>query len=256
MLNLQCTKKEWYLAKSYSNLDRIGNGLSELKQKYKHLYMKPVYLIGGLLGLTVVLAISSNIFSFIDKASGVFVFLIFLGLIVGAIWLRHDYNEYKNKLNDILKPPENDDVILYTLSNDGIMINFYNVLDHQYIIHWEDISNVRVVNMSIEPIYKEGELQLEEMQEKLNQKFEEAKSVVADFDYEAKLTHDDMYSLRIMTKNSVVVLLPIPPSWENNETQIADKFIKFIEKEVNGDFTAEEKQTQSIVDRFMNLQVN
>lgn len=254
MLNLGCSKKEWYLAKTYSNLERIGNGLEGLKAKYRNMYMRPVYFILGLLGLIALLSMLSGAFSFIERMSGVFVFLTFVGLVFGVVWLKRDYEKYRQKIDELLLPPKEEELVLYTLSDEGIYINFYNIADHQYFIRWEDISDVRVTNMGIEPIYKDGELQTEKMKESLKKRFEEAKSIVGDFDYELKLVQEDMYSLRITTKQAEVVLLPIPPSWEMGEGQIADRFIKYVEKAVTGAFTEEEK-SKSVVNRFLEMKI-
>lgn len=253
ILKLQCTKKNWYLARIYSNLEKVALGLETIKLGFRHLYMNSVYFILGVIASMIVLSLLSSFLSFPDRVNTFLFILIIVALVYGFVWFRRDYAKYKEKIESLLQPPDEEVLTLYMLSDDGLYMNYYNIPQHHhYFIRWEDMKAVRIVNMALEPIYKNGKLQLEEMQERLERAFEEVKSLVPDFDYKPNVSHKDMFSLRIETKQSDIIYLPIPPEWEH-EFNIADRLFAFIEKEIKGDFTEEEKRKKGVVERFFDL---
>src|SRR5690625_3244030 len=226
LINLQCPIKEWYLARIYSNIADVGGGIDSIKERYKSMYMKPVYFLIGIFVSIIFFSVLSSNFSFINKIRGIVIFLILIGLVWGVVWLRRDYQKYREKIENLVVHPSSDEITLYSITNDGIFINYYNIENHGFFILWDNIKSIRVVNMELEPIYKDNKLQVEKMEEKLEIEFDKAKKMVADFNYEKKIRYDDKYSLRVETKQSEVVFLPIPPSWE--ESNLSDKFIKFV----------------------------
>lgn len=230
----ESTVKDWYLARIYSNIEKVGGGSQAIRTKYRYMIMKPVYFLIGLFSSVVVFSLLANAISFIGKISSFLSVIIFLGIIYGFYWLKRDYEKYKEKIKNIVNHPKDEKVVLYGVSNDGVLINFYNLEEHHFFIRFNDIKDVRVVKMELEPIYKDNVIQLEEMEKYLKTEFSKVKKMVPDFDYEEKIKHDDKFSVRIETKQQEVVYLPLPPSWK--QIKLDDIFVETLQnREIRDD---------------------
>lgn len=176
-----------------------------------------------------------------------------LGIVITVMWTRRSYSQFKDKVNNLVNHPDTEEVNLYTITNDGILINYFNIEDYNFFIKWEHIKRIYVVEMGLEPIYKNGVLQVEEMKEELEREFSEAKELLSNFDYKESIKQKDMYSLKLKTIHSEDILLPLPPSWE--DVGVTDKFVNFVRKEVEGEFTVEEKENVDLLERFMGQKI-
>lgn len=252
-INLQCKIDEWYLARIYSNLDSVTDGFRGLVDKYRVIYLKPLRYLLGIFLSVVLLSVLSNIFLFPKTLNNLLVFVTLLGIVITVMWTRRSYSQFKDKVNNLVNHPDTEEVNLYTITNDGILINYFNIEDYNFFIKWEHIKRIYVVEMGLEPIYKNGVLQVEEMKEELEREFSEAKELLSNFDYKESIKQKDMYSLKLKTIHSEDILLPLPPSWE--DVGVTDKFVNFVRKEVEGEFTVEEKENVDLLERFMGQKI-
>lgn len=247
IVNLKCKAKEWHLARIYSNLDKYGDGEEHIKKEYRNIYKRPLYFLLGVFSSIILFSLLSGWFPFISQMRTLLIMLIVVGAIYGFIWLVRDYKKYQEETKDITSHPD-DDVTLYTLTSDGLYINYYNHPNHNYLIHWNDMKHVHVVTTELEPIYENDMLQTEAMKNLLKTEFSKAKQRVADFDYGEKIKQDGIFSLRIETKQEEIVFLPIPPSWEDQG--VSDSFIEFVQKEVTGSPRERIENIRELVDKL------
>lgn len=250
MINLQCPVDEWYLARIYLKLaqDIEEKDLVLLKNENQKKISLPIYFLTGTFLLMIFIAVLSNNIETINKYNSHLLIIFILSFATGITWL---YREFKGfKTESLVNHPEPDkEVTLYSITKEGILINYFNADQYTLFLPFEGIQYVAVRKMAMEPLTEEG-LGKKDIEKMLNKKFKEVQKIIPDFRFEKRIEHDDIYSISIKTKENDNIILPIPPTWETSK--LSDKFIGFIRKEVEEGFTDDEKENRSLLDRFMN----
>lgn len=250
LINLQCPAEEWYLARIYTNIGKDDISTETFKEAYKKKFTTPVYFITIIFSLMILLSILSSKVSFISKHNSRLLVLIGLLLIVGIVWMFREFREYKKEVSDLINHPSLDnEVTLYSVTKEAILINYFNNEEYKFILPYENIQFVSVKEMTIEPIWNEQKNTKESIEESLKKEFEQVKEEIPDFPYDELLKHEDKHSVNIKTKQGGNILLPIPPTWERSG--LADKFIKFLQDEIVDVFlNGGKKEDLDLVDSF------
>lgn len=200
----------------------------------------------------VAIAVSLFFAAMIDLQPAVmtYVYGVALAIILtGVFFIIKAQKDYKYIL---MNQPKliHEDISLYEITDEGIMVNHYNDKTYTISIPWDSINYASIDKMRHKHLKtKNGQKDINGTKRRLTTEMSNIKNVFPDFKYdEVRVVQEDKRMILCHSSNNQVNQLPIPSSWERNGN--AEKFIEVIKSHLDGRYLDHQDKID-LVDEYL-----